>query len=113
MTRSIGVSNFSIKTLTSLLDQARIVPAVNQVEAHPYLPQHSLLSFCNAHGILLTAYSPIGKYIYAKNGDIMRISRSKNVTEAQVLLGWGVQRGTVVIPKSENRERLRDNISVY
>ncbi|KAF5381726.1 hypothetical protein D9615_005473 [Tricholomella constricta] len=110
--RSIGVSNFSIKTLTTLLQHARIVPAVNQVEAHPCLPQHSLLAFCSAHGILLTAYAPVGKHTYAADEDIVRIAKSNNVTEAQVLLSWGVQRGTVVIPKSENVDRLKKNISL-
>lgn len=111
-TRSIGVSNFSIKTLTTLLQHARVMPVVNQVEAHPCLPQHSLLSFCNAHGILLTAYSPVGKNKYANNEDLVAIAKSNNVTEAQVLLSWGVQRGTAVIPKSESKEHLKNNISL-
>jgi len=111
--KNIGVSNFSIKTLTTLLQHARIVPAVNQVEMHPYLPQRSLLSFCKTHGILLTAYSPLGKYKYAAaNNDIVDIAKRSGVTEAQVLLSWGVQRETAVIPKSENPERLRQDISL-
>lgn len=58
--KSIGVSNFSIKTLTRLLPHCRIIPATNQVELHPYLPQTKLKAFCEERGILLTAYSPIG-----------------------------------------------------
>ena len=112
-TRSIGVSNFSIKTLSVLLRHASIVPAVNQVEAHPRLPQHTLLSFCTERGIVLTAYSPVGKYKYAEEDeDIAAIAQKKNVTTAQVLLSWGVQRGTVVVPKSERQERIKQNISV-
>lgn len=110
--RSIGVSNFSIKNLTVLLEHARIIPVVNQIEAHPCLPEHSLLSFCNAHKILVTAYSPVGKNKLADNEDLITVARSKGVTVAQVLLSWGVQRGTAVIPKTENKKRLKENISL-
>lgn len=85
---------------------------MNQVEVHPCLPQHALLLFCNQHGILLTAYAPVGKHKYAETEEILAIAQSKKVTAAQILLSWGVQRGTVVIPKSENRERIKANISV-
>jgi len=93
------------------------VPAVNQVEAHPYLPQHELLAFCSSHKpkILLTAYSPVGKHKYATlDKDIVDIARNKDpaATEAQVLLSWAVQRGTAVVPKSADPERLRQNVSV-
>jgi len=112
-TRTIGVSNFSIKTLNVLLRHASVVPAVNQVEAHPCLPQHALLSFCTERRIVLTAYAPVGKHKYAEEDeDIAAIAQKKNITTAQVLLSWGVQRGTVVVPKSERQERIRQNISV-
>ncbi|KAF8962183.1 Aldo/keto reductase [Flammula alnicola] len=111
-TRSIGVSNFSVKTLTHLLRHTRIVPAVNQVEAHPCLPQHTLLSFCKTRGILLTAYTPLGKHKYSSDKVIASISKDHNVTAAQVLLSWGVQRGTSVIPKTENLQRLKENLSI-
>jgi len=92
--KSIGVSNFSIKTLTTLLQHARVVPAVNQVEAHPYLPQHQLLAF--------------------SDNDIVNIVKNKDpgVTEAQVLLSWGVQRGVAVVPKSVDPVRLGQNLSL-
>jgi glycerol 2-dehydrogenase (NADP+) len=115
--KSIGVSNFSIKTLTTLLQHARVVPAVNQVEAHPYLPQHQLLAFCHSHvpKIQLTAYSPVGKHKYATSDkDIVDIISNKGpgVTEAQILLSWGVQRGVAVVPKSVDPVRLGQNLSV-
>ena len=93
------------------------MPAVNQVEAHPYLPQHELLAFCSSPElkILLTAYSPVGKHKYAPlDKDIVDIALNKNpaTTEAQVLLSWAVQRGTAVVPKSVDAERIRQNISV-
>ncbi|KLO11939.1 Aldo/keto reductase, partial [Schizopora paradoxa] len=116
-TKAIGVSNFSIKTLETLLahPSVSIVPAVNQVELHPALPQHDLLAFCTSRGILLMGYAPVGKNKYAA-GDttIAAIARahSSSVTGAQVLLSWGVQRGTAVIPKSVHEERLRENLQL-
>ncbi|GLB41058.1 putative aldo/keto reductase family protein [Lyophyllum shimeji] len=110
--RSIGVSNFSIKNLKVLLPHARIVPAVNQIEAHPCLPGHALLAFCKAHGIHVTAYAPVAKGKLGEVEDLVAIAQSKGVTVAQVLLSWGVQRGTSVIPKTENPQRLKENISL-
>jgi glycerol 2-dehydrogenase (NADP+) len=113
-TKAIGVSNLSEKHLASLLDHPRstIVPAVNQVEAHPCLPQHKLLEFCRSRGILLVAYSPVGKHKFANDQDLQAISKRLNVTTAQVILSWAVQRGTAVVPKSEHEARLAENISV-
>ncbi|KAJ3319059.1 hypothetical protein HDU76_000660 [Blyttiomyces sp. JEL0837] len=113
--RAIGVSNFSISKLKELLSNCRIKPAVNQVEMHPYLPQHDLLEFCKQHDIVVTAYSPLGSSpqentpILLKDPVILGIARRNQITPAQVLLRWGVQRGTVVIPKSSNVERIREN----
>jgi len=113
-TRAIGVSNMSEKHLASLLDHPKsiIVPAVNQVEAHPCLPQHELLEFCRNRGILLVAYSPVGKQKFANDHDIQAIARRLNVTPAQVILSWAIQRDTAVVPKSEHEARLAENISV-
>ncbi|KAF9458796.1 Aldo/keto reductase [Collybia nuda] len=110
--RAIGVSNFSIKTLTKLLEHASVVPMVNQVETHPCLPQVKLIEYCHANKILVTAYSPIGKHKYATDPAIMEIARSKRVTEAQILLSWAVARGTAAIPKSEKIEHLERNITL-
>ena len=100
--------------LASLLDHPRsiIVPAVNQVEAHPCLPQHRLLEFCRNRGILLVAYSPVGEQEFVSDQDIQAISRRLNITSAQVILSWAVQQGTAVEPKSEHEARLAENISV-
>jgi len=104
----------SEKHLSSLLDHPRsvIVLAVNQVEAHPCLPQHRLLELCWNKGILLVAYSPVGKQEFVNDQDIQAISRRLNVTSAQVILSWAVQRGTAVVPKYEYEARLVENISV-
>ncbi|KAF8625053.1 hypothetical protein AX15_005583 [Amanita polypyramis BW_CC] len=110
--KSIGVSNFSVKTLNELLPYINVVPAVNQVEAHPCLPQHELLAFCKEKGILVTAYSPVGKFMFASHKGLVEIARRKGATRAQILMSWGVQRGTAVIPKSEKEDRLRENIAL-
>ncbi|KAJ4483340.1 Aldo/keto reductase [Lentinula aciculospora] len=111
-TRSIGVSNFSIKNLDILLKHARIIPVTNQVEMHPYLPQHDLLAYCSSRGILLTAYAPVGKHKFATNPSVLEIAQRNNVSVAQVLLGWGVKRGTAVIPKSTHETRLKENLTL-
>ncbi|KAI8983405.1 Aldo/keto reductase [Trametes punicea] len=112
--KAIGVSNFSIKTLSELLPHANVVPAVNQVELHPCLPQHDLLAFCADKGILLTAYTPLGKHKFADDPTIRAIAEAHGpgVTSVQVLLSWGVQRGTAVIPKTLRAERLRENLQL-
>ncbi|KAJ1920227.1 hypothetical protein H4219_001460 [Mycoemilia scoparia] len=110
--KAIGVSNFTIPKLEKLLKEAKIVPAVNQVELHPYLPQDELVEFCNKHGIVVTAYSPLGStgdFNLRDDSTIVEIAKKHNATAAQVLLAWGVQRNTVVIPKSVNHDRIKSN----
>ncbi|EKX50778.1 hypothetical protein GUITHDRAFT_157250 [Guillardia theta CCMP2712] len=137
--RSIGVSNFGIGGLKSLLSRSTIKPAVNQVEGHPYLEQWPLLKFCKEQKIAVTAYSPLGspgRYSYTCNGSavidhsnrdvkasgephllsepsVIRIAGSLNCTPAQVLLLWGWHRGTIVIPKSVTKRRLQENLEVF
>ncbi|KAJ7039113.1 Aldo/keto reductase [Mycena alexandri] len=113
--KSIGVSNFSIKTLEELLAQCSVVPANNQVELHPCLPQDDLKTYCEAKGILLTAYSPLARTIetlFAEQPLISALAEKYNTTAAQIILSWGVQRGTVVVPKSENEGRMLANITL-
>ncbi|KZP11457.1 aado/keto reductase [Athelia psychrophila] len=111
--KSIGVSNFSIKTLTTLLASCTVVPAVNQVELHPCLPQDDLKAFCDSKGIHLTAYSPFGNIaLFAENPIIKSIAARLDITPAQAVLAWAVQRGTSVVPKSENEGRMVANITL-
>ncbi|KAG8927466.1 hypothetical protein FRC01_007449 [Tulasnella sp. 417] len=112
--KSVGVSNFSIKTLEVLLQEAKIVPAVNQVQMHPCLPQRDLTEYCSAKGIHITAYSPLGQVNspFFADETINRVAEKSGITAAQVLLSWAVQRGTSVIPKSEKEERLKNNIAI-
>ncbi|VDC01485.1 unnamed protein product [Peniophora sp. CBMAI 1063] len=117
--KAIGVSNFSVKTLKRLEETWKVVPAVDQIEMHPFLPQNELKAYCEEKGIHLTAYSPVGQPSETskapsllKNDLIVELAGKYSATPGQILLSWGVQRGTSVIPKSENEERLRKNITV-
>jgi diketogulonate reductase-like aldo/keto reductase len=113
-TKAIGVSNFTESKLTHLLTTAKIVPAVNQIEAHPYIQQPSLTSFCESKGILIEAYSPLGNNQTGepKTMDdplIHAVAREQGLDPGQVCVTWGVQRGTVVLPKSVTEKRITSN----
>nr|MCH9659633.1 aldo/keto reductase [Bacteroidota bacterium] len=117
----IGVSNFSKNKLSQLVANAAAKPEMNQVEMHPLLQQNDLLSYCNSEGIRLTAYSPLGSgdrapEMKAANEPnlfelpaINTIAKNRGVTPAQVLIGWHVNRGTAVIPKSTTKEHIISN----
>ncbi|KAM0327070.1 hypothetical protein ACHAQA_006195 [Verticillium albo-atrum] len=115
--RAIGVSNFTIKRLEDLLATTKTVPAVNQVEAHPYLQQPKLFDFCKSKGIVLTAYSPLGNN---QTGEprtvddplVGDLSNKLGIDRGQLLAAWGVQRGTVVLPKSVTPSRIKSNFEV-
>jgi len=110
--RSIGVSNYSMQTLENLLAHTTVVPAVNQVEMHPLLPQHALAAFCARAGIRMTAYTPLAKHKL----DVMAhplvcgIATARACTPAQVVLGWLRARGVAVIPKTKTRARMEENL---
>ncbi|KAK9457116.1 NADP-dependent oxidoreductase domain-containing protein [Dipodascopsis uninucleata] len=112
--RSIGVSNFSIKTLEELLPTTTVVPAVNQVELHPMLPQIELVEYMAKKGIHCTCYSPLGQYNspILTHLDITSIAERHGVTPAQVALAWEVSRGLSVCPKSSNQKRIVQNITL-
>ncbi|KAI8092900.1 NADP-dependent oxidoreductase domain-containing protein [Halteromyces radiatus] len=112
--RAIGVSNFNIAKLEKLLKVAKVVPAVNQVELHPYLPQEDLVQFCRKHNIHVTAYSPLGSTDspLLKDEKVLAIAQKYNKSAAQILLSWGVQRGVSVIPKSVTTSRIIDNLQI-
>ncbi len=111
--RAIGVSNYTVRHLEELLDYAKIVPAVNQVEFHPWLYQRELLNFCTAHGIALVAYSPLTKGERLRDPHLLKIARKYDKTPAQILIRWVLQHGIGVIPKSANAQRIRENAAVY
>lgn len=111
--KAIGVSNFSLKNLTELLKYARIVPAMNQIETHPYNQDRELVQFCQDKGIVVSAYSPLGfaNSPMLQDQDIVSVAEElgHGITPANVLLSWNVQRGVVVLPKSSHAERVKEN----
>lgn len=110
--RAIGVSNFSIKTLTELLEHAKIVPAVNQVEMHPHQNQKELKEFCDRHGIRLTAYSPTGYSHVANDPVVVEVAKKYNVVPAQAVLAWHLARGTAAVPKSSSSKHQVENLTL-
>ncbi|KAL6299715.1 NADP-dependent oxidoreductase domain-containing protein [Sparassis latifolia] len=110
--KAIGVSNFSVKNLEKLLTTAKVVPAVNQVELHPYLAQSELKAYCDVKGIVLTAYTPTGYATVRSDPLIVELAENYKVTPGQVVLAWHVARGVSVVPKSSNAKRQRDNINL-
>ncbi len=124
-TRAIGVCNFGCSLLRDLNSHARVPPAVLQVESHPYLVQPKLLRYCQDESIAFTAFSPLGSSSYVELGmaepsdSVLRedvvgtIAVQVGKTPAQVVLRWGVQRGTAVIPKTSRVERLAENLDVF
>ena len=122
LVKSIGVSNFTGPMLVDLLTYAKIAPAVNQIELHPYNQQDRLIEFCRYHDIAVTAYSPLGSqgalrpdeiHILMQDSLLKEIASHHGKTLAQILLRWGIQRQTIVIPKSINTEHITQNIDIF
>lgn len=119
--RAIGVSNFMVAHLTRLLDETGVVPAVNQIEVHPYFQQRQVQDFGAANGILTQAWSPIGGITsYRGSGRrsfdepvILSIADAHGKSAAQVMLRWHIQEGRQVIPKSTRPERIAENFDVF
>ena len=111
---SIGVSNFEIEHLERLFAETDVVPAVNQVELHPEFPQEELREFHAEHGILTESWGPLGQGKgLLENPHILDVARGKGRTPGQVVLRWHIQVGNVVIPKSVNPDRIRENIDIF
>jgi alcohol dehydrogenase (NADP+) len=120
--KAIGLSNFSAKRMEHLLSFAKVKPAMNQVEGHPYLQQPKLKEFCEKHGILLTCYGPLGSPdrparvvdesdpVLMEDATLVEIGKSAGRPVADVLIRWAVQRGTIVIPKSVTPSRIDSNL---
>ncbi|MCB1878501.1 MAG: aldo/keto reductase [Gammaproteobacteria bacterium] len=119
--RAIGVSNYRISDLKCLLERAEVVPACNQIELHPYFTQPEIREFCQAREIQIVSYSPLGtgswSGVLKENKPvtdplIMQIAKRHRISPAQVILRWNLQHGWVPIPKSENPERMAQNLEL-
>jgi D-xylose reductase len=123
LVRRIGLCNCNVALIREVLAEARVRPAVLQVELHPFLTQEKLLRFCREASIAVTAFSPLGAPSYVPLGMataaesvlehpvVTGIAAAVGRTPAQVVLRWGMQRGTDVIPKTSRPERLRENLA--
>jgi alcohol dehydrogenase (NADP+) len=113
--RAIGLSDVALESLAPLYEAARIKPAVVQVESHPYLPQAELLEFCKQKGIVLLAFAPLGHGIRPgplEDPTVLAIARQTSLTPAQVLLAWGIQRGTAVLTTAKTLDRAHENYNI-
>lgn len=111
--KAIGVSNFTIRHLEELLNQTDVVPAVNQVEFHPFLYQKELLEYCEAKGVILEAYSPLTHGQELDNPLITKVAKKYKKSNAQIMIRWSLQLGNIVLPKSSHQERIKENIDVF
>lgn len=111
--RSVGVSNFTPEFLMRVADATGVMPAVNQVELHPFFPQEELRAFHAEHGIVTEAWSPLGKAAPVKEAaPVVTAATEHGVTPAQVILRWHRQLGSVPLPKSADPGRQRENLDV-
>ena len=114
LVRSIGVSNFTEDHLTELIEETGVVPAVNQVELHPYFPQEALRAFHKTHGIRTESWSPLARRSELLTEPLIRdLAEAYQVTPTQVVLRWHVQVGSTPIPKSADPDRQVENADVF
>lgn len=111
--RAIGVSNFQIHHLQTLMEQTEVKPVVNQVELHPYLSQVELRNFCKENEIAVTAWSPLGRGKVLEDPTLVEIGQKYGKTPAQVTLRWHLQNHVIVIPKSITPSRIKENTEIF
>lgn len=111
--RAIGVCNFHERHLDELLADTDVVPAVDQVEFSPFLYQRPLLEYCRERGVVLEAYSPLSRGRRFDHPAVVDVARRRHRSPAQVLIRWALQHDLVAIPKSVNRQRIRENARVF
>lgn len=105
-----GVSNFGVKHLEELINsKPRIMPAVNQIEVHPFNTRENITSFCQKHGILVEAYAPLARALRMKHPTIMSLSKTYECTPAQLMVRWSLQKGFIPLPKSVSKDRIESN----
>ncbi len=111
--KSIGVSNFMQNHLEELLADTDIIPAMNQVEFHPFLNDVKLHDYCREKGILLEAYSPLAHGKKLEDPKVTKLANKYGKSNAQILIRWGLQKGLVLIPKSVSAGRISENGNVF
>ncbi|MFM8599146.1 MAG: aldo/keto reductase [Mycobacterium sp.] len=111
--RSVGVSNFSIHHLQELARETAVVPAVNQIEVHPYFANDDLRAYGAEHDIVTESWSPIARGAVLGDPVVIRIAKAAGVHPAQVVLRWHIQRGDIVFPKSVHPQRMRENFEIF
>lgn len=125
LVREIGVSNFNTSLLRDVMSYATIPPAMLQVELHPFLTQEKLLRFCKESKIAVTGFSPLGAASYSSINMaqpnegalslpiVQAIAAQHNRSAAQIVMRWGIQRGTAIVPKTSKVDRLRENLALF
>lgn len=111
--KSIGVSNFGAGHIESLIENTTVVPAVNQVEVHPFCQRQALVDLCDKHGIKIEAYSPLARGNKLEDPTIGAIAEKYGKTPAQILLNWNAARGNIVLPKSLTAHRIKSNFESF
>lgn len=110
--KAIGVSNYTIRHLQEMMN-FKVRPAVNQVEFHPLLFQKDLMEFCNKNGVVLQAYSPLGKGKLLTQPVVVEVAKKYSKSPAQILIRWGLQHNVVEIPKSASEKRVSENADIF
>jgi diketogulonate reductase-like aldo/keto reductase len=127
LVKSIGVSNFNAQTLNDMLNYAKILPAVLQIERHPYLPQNKLIKFCHDNHVHVQSYGPLGSRQHfeeefrgklripelVEHETIKKIAAQKKKTPAQVLLRWQIDTNCIPLPKSVHANRIKENLDIF
>jgi 2,5-diketo-D-gluconate reductase A len=111
--RTIGVSNFQPAHLDRIIAETGVVPAVNQIEVHPYFRNDAARAASTRHGIAVEAWSPLGQGKALQDEVIARIAAASGKSSAQVVLRWHLQHGHIAIPKSTHRERMQENFDLF
>ena len=113
--KNIGISNFNVTQIQDLLSYAAVKPAVNQIEFHPFIfeEQRPIVDFCRHNGIVVEAYSPLARGKAVNHQTITKVAQEVGKTNAQVMLRWTVQHGTVPLPKTSHKERMEENLDIF
>ncbi|WWD19986.1 hypothetical protein CI109_104459 [Kwoniella shandongensis] len=111
--KAIGVSNYGVKHLQEMEGYAKIPPAVNQIELHPWCQQPDIVDYCQSHNIALEAYSPLVQAQKTSDPTLQKIAKDTGKSWAQVLIRWSLQRGFIPLPKSDTKERIIANKDVF